>query len=381
MLIEHRGHAPSVHESAYVAPTAVLCGDVVVGAGSRVLHGAVLTAEDGQVRVGRDVVIMENAVVKGRAGHPAVIGDFVLVGPHAHVNGADVRAGAFIATGASLFPGSVVGNGAEIRINGVVQVSTTVEAGSVVPIGWVAVGTPAIVRPPDQHRDIWAVQRDLDFPGTVYGVPRGASMRTIMAGQSEFYGAHLDDVVVGEDPVVDEDVPAEDVLHEESADEELRGNHAIAADTSALTDEDPLPVPDALSTDALATETLAPEALTADAWGERREDGHDDLEHLDDTGEQHTAEPEHSPGAEEVDGIEQDHLPEHAAEAGPDDAAEHGDQAEPSDHTEPGHHGEPGDHAEPSDHSEPGHHTEPDDQPEPHDHTEHAFTPEPDPAR
>lgn len=203
MLIQHRGTTPSVHESAYVAPTAVLCGDVVVGPGSRVLHGAVLTAEDGQVRVGRDVVIMENAVVKGRAGHPAVIGDSVLVGPHAHVNGAEVRAGAFIATGASLFPGSVVGSGAEIRVNGVVQVSTTVEAGSVVPIGWVAVGTPATVRPPDQHRDIWAVQRDLDFPGTVYGVPRGTSMRAIMAGQSAFYGAHLDDVVLHDDESVE----------------------------------------------------------------------------------------------------------------------------------------------------------------------------------
>ena len=203
MLIEHRGQTPSVHDSAYVAPTAVLCGDVVVGPGSRVLHGAVLTAEDGQVRIGRDVVIMENAVVKGRAGHPAVIGDFVLVGPHAHVNGADVRAGAFIATGASLFPGSVIGNGAEIRVNGVVQVNTTVEPGSVVPIGWVAVGTPATVRAPDQHRDIWAVQRDLDFPGTVYGVPRGSSMRVIMASQSEFYGAHVDDVVVGAEPTAD----------------------------------------------------------------------------------------------------------------------------------------------------------------------------------
>ena len=41
MLVEHRGKAPQVDPSAYVAPTAVLCGDVRVGAESRVLFGAV----------------------------------------------------------------------------------------------------------------------------------------------------------------------------------------------------------------------------------------------------------------------------------------------------------------------------------------------------
>ena len=90
MLLEHRGRAPHVHPSAYVAPTAVLCGAVHVGPDARVLFGAVLTAEDGEVRVGARSVVMENALVRGRARHPSVIGDDVLVGPHAHLNGARV---------------------------------------------------------------------------------------------------------------------------------------------------------------------------------------------------------------------------------------------------------------------------------------------------
>src|SRR6186997_1998802 len=100
MLIEHRGARPVVPASAYVAPSAVLCGDVVLGERSRVLHGAVLTAEDGAVRVGDDVVVMENALVKGRAAHPATIGDAVLIGPHAHLNGATIEDEVFVATGA-----------------------------------------------------------------------------------------------------------------------------------------------------------------------------------------------------------------------------------------------------------------------------------------
>lgn len=199
MLMQHRGRAPVVPDSAYVAPSATLCGAVVLGEGARVLHGAVLTAEDGEVRVGENTVVMEHALVRGRAGHPAVIGDAVMIGPHAHVNGASVESGAFVATGASLFPGAVVGAGAEVRVNAVVQVNSRLAPGTVVPISWIAVGDPARLLSPDRHDEIWAVQRELDFPGTVYGVPRGTPMREIMARQSEFFGAHRDDVVL-EDP-------------------------------------------------------------------------------------------------------------------------------------------------------------------------------------
>jgi carbonic anhydrase/acetyltransferase-like protein (isoleucine patch superfamily) len=202
MLIEHRGQRPVVPESAYVAPTAVLCGAVILGERVRVLHGAVLSAEDGEVRVGSDVVVMENAVVRGRARHPAVLGDFVLVGPHAHVNGATVEDEVFVATGASLFPGAVAGAGSELRINSVLQVNSVLPPGTVVPIGWIAVGAPrAQLFAPGQHDELWEVQKELDFPGTVYGVRRGTSMREIMTRQTDFYGAHRDDRPLDDRPL------------------------------------------------------------------------------------------------------------------------------------------------------------------------------------
>ncbi len=40
--------------------------------------------------LGEDVVVMENALLRGRAEHPLVVGDAVLVGPHAHLNGARI---------------------------------------------------------------------------------------------------------------------------------------------------------------------------------------------------------------------------------------------------------------------------------------------------
>lgn len=199
MLLEHRGRRPIVPASAYVAPSAVLCGDVVLGEGCRVLHGAVLTAENGEVRLGENSVVMENALVRGRADHPALIGAAVLVGPHAHVNGSTVEAEVFIATGASLFPGSVAGRGAELRINSVLHVNSRLEPGAVVPIGWIAVGDPAELFSPDRHDELWEAQQRLDFPGTVYGVPRGTSMRDIMAKQSDYYGVHRSDRLLAED--------------------------------------------------------------------------------------------------------------------------------------------------------------------------------------
>lgn len=198
MLIEHRGHRPVVPDSAYVAPTAVLCGAVVLGEHARILHGAVLTAEDGEVRVGADVVVMENALVRGRARHPATLGDAVLVGPHAHVNGATVEDEVFVATGVSVFPGAVAGTRSELRVNSVLHVNSKLPPDSVVPIGWIAAGDPAELFSPDRHDELWETQRGLDFPGTVYGASRDTPMRTLMSRQTEFYGAHRDDREIGD---------------------------------------------------------------------------------------------------------------------------------------------------------------------------------------
>src|SRR3954469_17001911 len=155
MLIEHERKRPRVDSSAYVAPNAVVSGDVVVGPGARILFGAVVTAEgaSGRVVLGRDCIVMENALVRGRAGRPTRVGDSVLIGPHAHVNGAQIEDEVFIATGASIFPGARIGSRAELRINAVVHVNTVVGIGQTVRIGWVAVGTPAQTFSPDRHEE------------------------------------------------------------------------------------------------------------------------------------------------------------------------------------------------------------------------------------
>jgi carbonic anhydrase/acetyltransferase-like protein (isoleucine patch superfamily) len=172
MFIEHQGKRPRIHESAYIAPTAVICGDVTVGEGSCVLFGAILGAEGGPVSVGDGCIIMENAVVRGSRRHPVHIGNHVLIGPRAYLTGCTIEESAFLATGATVFNGARIGKRAEVRVNGVVHLKTVLPPDAVVPIGWVAVGEPAEILPPHEHDRIWAIQEPLNFPKTIFGLDR-----------------------------------------------------------------------------------------------------------------------------------------------------------------------------------------------------------------
>jgi carbonic anhydrase/acetyltransferase-like protein (isoleucine patch superfamily) len=204
MLLEHLGKRPRIHETAYIAPTATVCGDVTVGPESRVLFGAVLVAEGGPVTIGRHCIVMEQAVVRGTARHPTGLGDHVLVGPHAHLTGCAVEESVFVATGASVFNGARLGARAEVRISGVVHVNTTLPPDATVPIGWIAVGDPAQILPPDQHERVWAIQRTLDFPRTVFGLERAPEGQSIMPELTRRYaralGAHRQDRELGHLP-------------------------------------------------------------------------------------------------------------------------------------------------------------------------------------
>jgi carbonic anhydrase/acetyltransferase-like protein (isoleucine patch superfamily) len=182
-----------IDPSAWIAPSAVVTGDVTIGAESRVLHGAVLNGDLGPVVIGSYVVVMEQSLLRGRASHPLTIGDAVLVGPHTHLNGTTVGDEVFVATGVSMFPGSKAGTGSELRINSVLHVNSVLPPGTVVPIGWIAAGAPAELFAPERHYDLWAAQEPLDFPGTVYGVPRGTPMREIMRQQCEAFGPEAAD--------------------------------------------------------------------------------------------------------------------------------------------------------------------------------------------
>jgi carbonic anhydrase/acetyltransferase-like protein (isoleucine patch superfamily) len=93
-------------------------------------------------------VIMENAVVRGSKRHPVTVGNHVLVGPGAYLSGCAIGDCAFLATGARVFNGALIGARAEVRINATVHLLTNLPEDATVPVGWVAVGDPARILPP-----------------------------------------------------------------------------------------------------------------------------------------------------------------------------------------------------------------------------------------
>lgn len=200
MLLEHEGRRPRIHPTAYVAPTATISGDVTIGQESRILFGAVLTAEGGPVVVGSHCIVMEQAVLRGTKPHPLRLGDHVLVGPHAHLSGCTVEDAAFIATGASVFNGARIGARSTVRINGVVHIKTVLAPDAVVPIGWVAVGEPAQIFPPHAHDEIWAIQGPLNFSKTVFNLDPAPSGQSNMPERMRRYaralGRHLRDRIL-----------------------------------------------------------------------------------------------------------------------------------------------------------------------------------------
>ena len=178
---------PRIHPEASVDPDATVRGNVTIAAGARIASGARLIAEPGaHLTIGKMTIVLENAVIRATSRQSCEIGNHCLIGPHAHVVGATIENEVFIATGASVFHGAWIEQGAEVRINAIVHLKTRLPAGVNVPIGWIAVGNPAQLFSPDQHEDIWAIQKTLDFPGFVYGIDRTASqpMQAITATMS-----------------------------------------------------------------------------------------------------------------------------------------------------------------------------------------------------
>ena len=175
MILEHSGKTPQIDESAYVAPNAVICGDVRIGRNVRIMFGAQIIAESSPIEIGDNCIVLENAVIRGTQDFPVTIGSNCLIGPNAHLAGCTVEDNVFIATGAAVFHGAVLKTGSEVCVGAIVHLKTVLLENVSVPINWVAVGNPAKLFPPDKHEEIWAVQKPLNFPKTVYGVERPKS--------------------------------------------------------------------------------------------------------------------------------------------------------------------------------------------------------------
>ena len=142
MEFELGGKRPTIHPDAYIAPTAVLIGDVVVGAGASVWFGAVLRGDEAQINVGEGANIQDNVVIHCALNLPTVIEKDASVGHSAQLEGCVVEQGAVVGMGATMLQRSRLGAGSLLAAGAVLA------EGSEIPPGHMAAGVPATVRKP-----------------------------------------------------------------------------------------------------------------------------------------------------------------------------------------------------------------------------------------
>ncbi|GAC1566895.1 MAG: gamma carbonic anhydrase family protein [Vulcanimicrobiaceae bacterium] len=140
MFIEYRGKTPRVAATAFVAPTAVLVGDVIVGDESSIWFGVVIRADRGAVRIGARSAIEDNAVVHATDDRTTTIGDDVTVGHGTVLDDCTIEDGALVGSNAVVLGGALVGRQSVIGAGAVVAADTRV------PPSVVAAGAPAKVR-------------------------------------------------------------------------------------------------------------------------------------------------------------------------------------------------------------------------------------------
>lgn len=135
---------PTVHPTAFVAPGAVVLGDVTLEAESSVWYGAILRGDMAPIRIGRQTNLQDGTIVHVDEGVPCQIGDRVGVGHRAILHGCTVEDDCLIGMGSILLNHSRVGRGS------VVAAGTLLPEGTEVPPGSLVMGVPGrVVRPVD----------------------------------------------------------------------------------------------------------------------------------------------------------------------------------------------------------------------------------------
>lgn len=140
MLIEYEGITPNVHYSVFVAPGAMIIGDVKIGEESSVWFNCVLRGDLEPIHIGCRTNIQDGTVIHMDKEIPCLIGDDVTIGHGAILHSCAIDNEALIGMGAILLTGCKIGERA------IVAAGTLVREGQEIPPGTVAMGVPAKVR-------------------------------------------------------------------------------------------------------------------------------------------------------------------------------------------------------------------------------------------
>lgn len=134
------GVTPVVDSSAWIAPTALLVGDVAVAASSSVFYGAVVRGDTAHISLGEGSNLQDNVVVHADPGSPVAIGADVSVGHGAVLHGCTIGDRTLIGMNATVL------NGARIGSDCLIAAGALILENAVIPSGSLVAGMPGRVR-------------------------------------------------------------------------------------------------------------------------------------------------------------------------------------------------------------------------------------------
>jgi len=138
LIMPYRGVVPVIDADAFIAPNAVIVGDVEIGSKSSIWFNCVVRGDTNSIRIGARSNIQDGTVIHvDSATYGVVIGDDVTVGHMALIHACTVEDGAMIGMSATAMDGSVVESGA------ILAAGALLSPGKRVPAGQMWAGTPA----------------------------------------------------------------------------------------------------------------------------------------------------------------------------------------------------------------------------------------------
>lgn len=138
IIVEYQGKRPRIAEGVFIAPTAVLIGDISVGEGSSIWYGTVLRADFGKITIGKNTSIQDNVVIHMTPGGETKIGDNCTIAHGVVLHTATIGDGSVVGMNAVLLDNCVVGDQCMIAAGSVVT------SGSSIPGRHLAAGSPAV---------------------------------------------------------------------------------------------------------------------------------------------------------------------------------------------------------------------------------------------
>jgi len=142
LILPFEGKSPKIHDSAFIAPGCCIIGDVEIGPEASIWYNCVIRADINFIRIGARSNVQDGSVIHvesdyGDGGHPAIIGEDVLIGHMALVHGCTLEDRAFVGMG------SIVMDGCVIEGDAMLAAGAMLTPGKRMPAGQLWSGRPA----------------------------------------------------------------------------------------------------------------------------------------------------------------------------------------------------------------------------------------------